>query len=145
MMKLSKTDQYRCVSAGFALGLIMNSHRQIPGSKPEIEFDFTSAWRSWSHRHALPAADKNIAGPGKDWDVIRILTDLDEDKRKPYVPFHWDEHSKGGPLVVIRDAVDFNPTDHDDVEFYARNIHDDIPASAWQELAATFLAKLDKQ
>ncbi|MFJ2146603.1 hypothetical protein ACIOJF_15080 [Glutamicibacter sp. NPDC087831] len=142
METLTKQQQYRTVSAGFALGLIMNDLRQIPNDKVKVELSFVSAWRKWSHRETLPAADKSIAGQRKDWDVIRIMTDLDKDKTRPYVPFHWDEYALGGPTVVVRETADFDPTANDDLQHYAGNIHDEIPAEAWAELAAAFHAKL---
>ncbi|WP_152666792.1 hypothetical protein [Arthrobacter sp. YC-RL1] len=143
MGTLTKQQQYRTVSAGFALGLLMNGYNQIPNDKVKVELIFVSAWRQWSHRQELPAADKSIAGTRKDWDILRIITDLDKDKKQPYVPFQWDEHAPGGPRIEIRNATDFDPSNQNDTEFYAKNISDQIPVSAWKELAKNFLEKYE--
>ena len=141
MATLTKQQQYRTVSAGFALGLLMNGYNQISSDKPKTELNFSAAWREWSHRNVLPSADQTISGARKDRDLIGIITELDKDKRQPYVPFHWDAHALGGATVVIREAMDFDPADDDDANFFARNISDKIPASAWQQLARNFIEK----
>ena len=138
MTVMTKQQQYRSVSAGFALGLIMNDCYEIPDYKPAVESAFGSAWRNWKYRNALPSADKTLSGARKDVDVIWILLDLDKDKKKPYVPFHWDDHT-----VIVRPAADFDSTDQEDLDQYAENICDEIPAQAWADLAKDFLEKLN--
>lgn len=119
----------------------MNGYNQLPGDKIRVELFFVSAWRAWTHRAVLPSADRSIAGPRKDWDVIRIITDLDKDKKQPYVPFHWDDRAPDGPTIVVREAADFDPANVADANFFAGNISDKIPASAWQHLAQSFIEK----
>jgi len=142
MATLTKQQQYRAVSAGIALGLLMNNCGQIQSHKIEIEFALAAAWRRWAHKLKLPSADTNISGARKDRDLIWIMTDLDSERKTAGLPFYWQPHAPGGPAIIIRDGTIYDLTNTEDLEYLAGMIDDRITAKAWAELAAAFLAKL---
>ena len=142
---MTKSQQYRRVSAGIALGLIMNDRYTLPHGKPRLEFAFTAAWRKWEFGNAYTWMQRVATMAVKDLDVIHVITEMDKDKRDPFMPFYWDYNAPDGPTIYARANSDFDPNNDDDLEFYAGLLSDSkIPAEAWEELARMFLENLDR-
>lgn len=144
MATMTKQKQYRRISAGVALGLIINDCYKLPNNKVRVELAFTSAWLQWAHGNAYPWMQRTATMAVKDLDVIHIITEMDKDKRDPFMPFYWDSHAPEGPTIYARANVDFDPNDDDNLEFLAGHLDNEnhIPAQAWGELASVFLEKL---
>lgn len=145
MAPMTKQQQYRRISAGFALGLIMNNRYQLPSNKPHTEFAFTAAWRKWAYCNSYSWMQRVATGAVKDLDVIHIMTELDKNKSDPHMPFYWDSRAPAGPTIYAREHSDFDPSDNSDLEFYAEGLNEvEIPAKAWTDLAKSFLENLGR-
>ncbi|MGP9649450.1 hypothetical protein ACT3TP_03050 [Glutamicibacter sp. AOP38-B1-38] len=145
MIKLDKKDQYKHISAGIALGLIMNDESQIPADKLKVEFAFTDAWRTWAHKQHFPWMTDIASYKKKDLDVIHIITYLNERTRVPYLGYFWDSEAAPGPTLYLHENTGFDPDDASDIDHAAKIIGEDqrIPATAWKDLAYRFLESLD--
>lgn len=143
MATMTKQQQYRRVSAGFALGLIMNDRYQLPNDKLRVEFAFTAAWRKWEHGNSYSWMQRVATGAVKDLDVIHIITEHDLNKQDPYMPFYWDAHAAGGLTIYAREHSNFDPNDESELEALADSLGGaQIPAKAWADLAETFINNL---
>jgi len=145
MIKLTKKDQYKHISGGVALGLMMNGVSQLPADKIAIELAFVKAWRRWQYRQHYSWMTR-IASGKKDLDVIHIITYLNERTRVPYLGYYWEFYGGPGPTINFHEHTSFNTEDSNDIEHAASTIgqQQGIPASAWSDLASKFLVILEE-
>lgn len=146
MKNFPKDKQYKHISAGIALGLILNDTSELPNDKVSVELAFESVWRKWEYKQHFPAMTAIADLSKKDLDVILIITRLDERTRVPHLGYYWDRYGESGPTIYLHDNASFSAENPVDIEAAALTIGEDyaIPARAWRELASEFLAKLDK-
>lgn len=122
------------MSQGLALGLVMNDVWSLPhDSKMRVEFAFEHAWRAWPHRHKF---DTIRLGRKPSVDTILQMTHADKRKQVPYL--YWDKDGYED-VICTRNGTDPNDLD---VEGVALSIDESVPAAAWRDLAAGFLAEL---
>lgn len=123
----------------------MNDQYQLPHDKLRVEFAFTSAWRKWERGSSYAWMQRVATGAVKDLDVIHIITELDKNKRDPYVPFYWDAHAPGGPTIYSVDNSELDWSDSTELESQAKGLSNPhIPATAWADLAEAFLENLSR-
>jgi len=124
------------MSLGLALGLVMNERWSLPrGTETSIEFAFVRAWKAWPHRHKFGTIR---LGRKPCVDTVLQMTHANKRKQVPYL--YWD---KDGFADVICTREGTDPEDLD-IEGVAEWIDESVPAAAWRELAAAFLAELEE-
>ncbi|WP_127362863.1 hypothetical protein [Brevibacterium aurantiacum] len=134
-MKLSGPQQRNVVSEGFALGLLMNGTDQLPKDTIKVGFAFAGAWREWRHSSALSQVTTDLRSGLNEYIAITRA-----DERKQTFALYWVRYEN--TWTVFSRSDDFDAGNPSDLEFAARTINGDLPATAWAELARTFLERL---
>lgn len=122
-MTQSKAQQETTIGEGLAVGAAMLGIEGVEGSKPTLEFDFRSAWRSWSYASKFPAVQ---TGPNAD-NVFHILRRSSR-RATPHLAA-WSESWPYAPVIL----VDWPLPDVADA------VDEDVPGDAWAELVGAWL------
>jgi hypothetical protein len=120
-----KAQQETTLGQGLALGARMSGIDSLNGPKTALEMGFRRAWRAWNFTRFFPDV---AAGPAND-SIFRILAA--SSTRSTHHIAEWRGSWPFTPVIL----VEWSDGEVADV------IHEEIPASAWQQLAHEWLKK----
>jgi len=127
-------DRYK-MSQGLALGLVMNDVWALPGgSTSSIELAFKHAWQAWPHHEKFPTIQLGVRSRV---GTMRQMVAASKLKHVPYLYWDRDEFED---VIRTRESVNLDPLV---LENLAQSIDESVPAEAWRDLAAVFLAELE--
>lgn len=133
-MAETKEKQYITVSAGLALGIVLNPNlsdeqRRNPlGAEPFIfDLDFWRAWGTWRYAHYFPNISQQAEMNSRCLKPRIFVTENTARKRSGTSLITWE-----GKRINISPALQSGGYSAEEV---AEIIHESIPVEAWVELA----------